>query len=189
MERHGDAPARLDRQNLAVGGHGSVGIHVPDRRANRPVGRDTSPVVIANGVVAVRDRPPDPLRRGLDEGGVDVIDRVHRSLQVVLQVRHGAHDRLGELADPAVVHETDRNGVQEMALHPADLDGRQEVRVFEDREVLHHPETGHLGQVLAQLSQRLAIALEEPIEQDPPTRVGERSKDRCHGIRHARDYM
>ena len=41
------------------------------------------------------------------------------------------------------------------------------------------------GQVLAQLPERLAIALEEPVEQDPPIGIGECPEDRRHGIRHA----
>ena len=45
------------------------------------------------------------------------------------------------------------------------------------------------GQVLAQLAERLAIALEEPVEQHPPTWVGERPEDRGHVVRHTRDFM
>ena len=45
------------------------------------------------------------------------------------------------------------------------------------------------GQVLAQLPERLAIALEEPVEQVPPTGIGEGPEDRRQSVRHARDYM
>ena len=76
-----------------------------------------------------------------------------------------AHDRLGELADPAVVDETDRHRVEEVALLAPDLDGRHETRLLQHPQVLHDPEPRHLRQVLAQLPERLAIALEEPVEQ------------------------
>ena len=56
-------------------------------------------------------------------------------------------------------------------------------------EVLHDPEPGHPGQVRAQLPERLAIALEEPVEEHPPTGVGQRPEDRRHVVRHARDFM
>ena len=118
-----------------------------------------------------------------------MVDRVHRCLQLCLEGRHGAHDRLGELADPAVVDEADRHRVQEVALLAADALGRHETRLLEDPQVLHDPEPRHRGQVPAQLTERLAIALEEPVEQDPPTGVGERPEDRSHVVRHAADYM
>ena len=65
------------------------------------------------------------------------------------------------------MHETDRYRVEEVALLAPDLDGRHRP-AFQDSQVLHDPEPRHLRQVLAQLPKRLAIALEEPIEQLPP---------------------
>ena len=38
-------------------------------------------------------------------------------------------------------------------------------------------------------AERLAIALEEPVEQDPPIRIGEGPEDRNGVVRHAADYM
>ena len=67
--------------------------------------------------------------------------------------------------------------------------GRDEIRLLQDREVLHDPEPRHPRQVPAQLAERLAIALEEPVEQDPPIRIGERPEDRDRVVRHAIDYM
>ena len=96
---------------------------------------------------------------------------------------------LGELADPAVVDETDRHRVEEVALLAADALRRQESRILEDAQVLHDPEPRHRRQVPAQLTERLAIALEEPVEQHPPTGVGEGPEDRSHVIRHGADYM
>ena len=113
-----------------------------------------------------------------------MVDRVHRSLQRSLHGRHGAHDRRGELADPPIVRLADGHRVQEVALLATDLARRHEVRVLQDPEVLHDPEPRHLGKCRAQLTERLAIALEEPVEQDPPTRVGEGPKDGGHVIRH-----
>jgi len=54
----------------------------------------------------------------------------------------------------------------------------------------HDPESGHRRKVVAQLAERLAIALEEPIEKEPPARVAKRPKRRCHRVvAHVRDYM
>ena len=108
---------------------------------------------------------------------------------MVLEVGHGAHDRLGELADPAVVDEADRHRVEEVALLAADALRRQEARLLEDAQVLHDPEARHRRQGLAQLTERLAIALVELVEQDPATGVAERPEDRRHVVRHAADFM
>ena len=81
--------------------------------------------------------------------------------------------------------QTDRHRVQEVALLAPDPQGRDEVRLLQHREVLHDPEPRHPGQVLAQLAERLAIALEEPVEQDPPIRIGEGPEDRNGVVRHA----
>ena len=45
------------------------------------------------------------------------------------------------------------------------------------------------GQVPAQLPERLAIALEEPVEQDPPIGIGEGPEDRRRRFGHGRHYM
>jgi hypothetical protein len=42
--------------------------------------------------------------------------------------------------------------------------------------VLHHAEPGHL-QLGLQLGERAAVALEEPVEQEPASRVRERLED------------
>jgi hypothetical protein len=71
-----------------------------------------------------------------------------------------------------------------VALLAADLLGRHEVGRLQHAQVLHDPESRHLRQRRAQLTERLAIALEEPVEQDPPTWVGECPEDRGHVVRH-----
>ena len=118
-----------------------------------------------------------------------MVEGVHRGLQSGLDRGHGTDDRLSELADPAVVHETDRHRVEEVALLAPDLDGRHEPGLFQDPQVLHDPEPRHLRQVLAQLPERLAIALEEPIEQFSPIRIGEGPEDRRRRFGHGREYM
>ena len=61
-----------------------------------------------------------------------------------------------------------------------------EVRLLQHSQVFHDPEPRHLRQVLAQLTERLAIALEEPIEEFPPMRIGEGPEDRRRRFRHDR---
>ena len=50
--------------------------------------------------------------------------------------------------------------------------------------MLHDTEAGHL-QLGLELGQRAAVTLEEPVEQEPPRRVGERLEHTvvvCHGL-------
>ena len=119
-----------------------------------------------------------------------MVDPVHRVLQLRLDGRERTGDRLGELAGPPVVDETDGHRIEEVALLATDALCRHEPGFLEDAEMLHDPEARHAGQVLAQLAERLAIALEEPVEQHSPTGVGERPEHRGHVIvRHPRDFM
>jgi uncharacterized membrane protein len=55
--------------------------------------------------------------------------------------------------------------------------------------MLHDPKPRHPGQVRTQLTERLAIALEQLVQELPPTWVAECPEDRSHVVRHARDYM
>ena len=189
VEGHRHGLPGLDVEHLAVRRDAPVLVGVGQRRALRPVRRDARPVVVADGVVAIGDRVPDAFGRRLDVDVVDVVDRSHRCLQLCLDGPHGADDRLGELAGPSVVDEADRHRVQEVALLATDALGRHESGLLQDAQMLHDPEARHRGQVHAQLTERLAIALEELVEQDPPTGVGERPEDRSHVIRHAADFM
>jgi hypothetical protein len=107
----------------------------------------------------------------------------------VLHGGHLAHDRRSELAGPSIVDEADGHRVEVVALLATDASGREQAGFLEDPEMLHDPEARHRGQRLAQLTERLAIALEEPVEEDPPIAVGECPKDRGHVIRHSRDVM
>ena len=66
-----------------------------------------------------------------------------------------------------------------MELFSALLPGRDEMRLLEDLQVLHHAEAGH-RQPGFELGQRLPVALEELVEQLPPRRVGEGPEHRVH---------
>jgi hypothetical protein len=70
-------------------------------------------------------------------------------------------------------------------LLPARPAGDHETRVFEGAKVLHDAEAGHL-QVGLQLGERAAVALEEPVQQVTPRRVGQRLEHPVvvgHGLR------
>jgi hypothetical protein len=71
------------------------------------------------------------------------------------------------------VDQPDRDRVQEVQLFPTGPPGDDEARVFEDAQVLHDAEAGHL-QLRLELGQRAAVTREEPVEQVAPGRVGER---------------
>ena len=74
VERHRDRAPGLDGDHLAVGGDAAIGVGVASA-ARRPASRGhPGAVVVADGVVAVGDRLPDPFRRGLDEDRIDVIE-------------------------------------------------------------------------------------------------------------------
>ena len=74
----------------------------------------------------------------------------------------------------------DGDRVQEVLLLASHLAGGDEVGVFEHAEVLHHAEARHLGQHDAQSDERLAVLLEQRVEQRPTVGVGERPKDEVH---------
>ena len=65
-----------------------------------------------------------------------------------------------------------------------DLAAGHEAGRLEDAEVLHDAEPRHLRQRRLEVSQRLAITLEEPVEQRPPAGVGQRAE---HLVVHVRD--
>ncbi len=83
---------------------------------------------------------------------------------------------LGVLVDPPVVDQPDRHRVQEVQLLPARPAGDDEAGVLEHAQVLHDAEAGHLELGL-ELRERAAVALEEPVEQMAPGRVGKRLED------------
>ena len=54
--------------------------------------------------------------------------------------------------------------------------GDDEARLLEDAQVLHDAEARHLELGL-ELRERAAVALEEPVEEMPARRIGERPED------------
>ena len=94
----------------------------------------------------------------------------------MLEIRERRDAVLGVLVDPPVVDEPDRHRVQEVQLLPALPAGDDEPGVLEHAEVLHDAEAGHLELGL-ELRERAAVALEEPVEEMAPGRVGERLED------------
>ena len=60
--------------------------------------------------------------------------------------------------------------------------GEDQACRFQDSEVAHDPKASHLRKVCLELEERLAIALEKPVQQEPPAGVGEGLEDPvvCH---------
>src|SRR4029078_1470362 len=96
---------------------------------------------------------------------------------------HQPDHRFGELADPAVCDQADRDGVQVVVFFPTDPPRLHQARFFQDAERAHDADPGHRRQVPAELAEGLAIALEQSIEQEPPTRIAQGPEDLPH-LRH-----
>jgi hypothetical protein len=191
VERHLEPARWVDRDYLAVRRDGSIRILVDDARARLPLGTHPRAVVVLLGFDSVGQRAPDPFRRGLHVDAVNVIGsgrHSHRSLRVQFEGAHRADNRFRELADPAVVDEPDRYRVQVMPLRAAHLARRQQARLLQHSQVPHYTESRHLRQVAAQLPERLAIALEEAVQQKPATRIAQRPEDQSHRVHVAADY-
>ena len=69
------------------------------------------------------------------------------------------------------MYESDGNRVQVVELQPAFAPRRYEVSLLEHAKVFHHPEPGHRRQAVGELGERLAITLEEPVEELAPVDV------------------
>ena len=67
----------------------------------------------------------------------------------------------------------DRDGVEEVQLLPSGSSGDDQPGALELPQMLHDPEPRHVYSGL-ELREREAIALEEPIEQQPTRWIGER---------------
>src|SRR4029453_9481311 len=83
---------------------------------------------------------------------------------------------LGVLVDPAVVDQPDRYRVEEVQLLPPRSGCDTQARPLESTQVLQHAEARH-GQLGLEFGERLAVPLEQPVEQVSPRRVGERLED------------
>src|SRR4051794_17524946 len=95
------------------------------------------------------------------------------ALQLVLEVDERRDVALRVLVDPPVVDQPDRHGIEEVQLLPAGSAGHHEPRVLQDAQVLHDAVARHLHLRL-QLTEGAAVATEQQVEQEPPSRIGER---------------
>src|SRR2546425_685327 len=87
--------------------------HERARRGQRPVRLDRSAELVLRPDHRIGDRLPQALGRGAD---VDLEDLLHLVLQLVLQADEPGSPRLGVLADPPVVDQTDRDRVEVVQL-------------------------------------------------------------------------
>ena len=90
----------------------------------------------------------------------------------MLEVAERGDPGRGELVHPAIVDESDRDGVQEMQLLAPLPPGHDQARLFQQLQMLHHPETRH-RQPLFESAQGLPVRLEQLVQQLP--RVGSAS--------------
>lgn len=58
--------------------------------------------------------------------------------------------------------------------------GDDEPGFREDGKMLHHAESGHVGEDVAELTERLAVPIPECVEEGTPPIVGQRAEDRGH---------
>ena len=74
------------------------------------------------------------------------------------------------------MHQPDRHGIQEVELLAPRSPGHDETRILEHPQMLHDAEARHLDLRL-ELRERAAVTFVEPVEQEPPRRIGERLED------------
>jgi len=84
--------------------------------------------------------------------------------------------RLLEFADPPFGDLVERHRVEVVQLLPSPPHGADQVGGLQDGDVLGGRLAGH-GQLAAQFTQRLPVALVQAVEQLPPGRVGQRLED------------
>ena len=85
-----------------------------------------------------------------------------------------------EFSDPAFADLMDRHRVEIVQLLAAMLDGRDQIGLFEDDEVLGDGLPRH-RKALAKFVQCLAVPGVKPVQQRPSRPIGERSEDFIHG--------
>src|SRR5262249_42888213 len=92
------------------------------------------------------------------------------------------------LADPALGDLVDRDGVQEVQLLAAAPQDGDEIRVFQNFQVLRDGLPGHV-EMLRELSERLAVVGMELVQQEPAAGIGGRLERlvevSCHGSHYA----
>ena len=89
--------------------------------------------------------------------------------------------RLGVLAHPPVMDESDRDGVQEVQLLPTPAPAHDEAGLLEQAEVLGDADPRHVV-AGGQGHQGLTVMLEQCVEQCAPSRIGKRPEHRLHNI-------
>jgi hypothetical protein len=90
-----------------------------------------------------------------------------------LEARERRDAALGGLVDPAVVDEPDRDRFRKWSVSRPERRRTTRPASSSTRRVLHHSEARHLELGL-ELAERAPLALEQPVEEVPPRRVGER---------------
>jgi hypothetical protein len=120
---------------------------------------------------------PEALGCGAD---VDLEDLLHLVLHSVLEAEERDGPRLGVLADPAIVDDTDRDRIEEVELFrdPAPLGDHEPCLLNRSRCFItadpRHRET------LGERAQRLPVLAEEVVEQTSSGRVGKRFEHDVH---------
>jgi len=97
----------------------------------------------------------------------------------LLEIRECADPRLVVPANPPVGDGVDRLGIQVVQLLPAVPHGGDQVRLFQDRQVLADRLPGHI-EPGAQLAQRLPGPLVQAVEQPPAAGVSQRPEHLIH---------
>jgi hypothetical protein len=100
-------------------------------------------------------------------------------LQGSFQGGHRRGERLGVFRSPALEDFADGNGVEVVQLLAAVAPRDHEAPALEHAQVLHGAEAGHAA-VAAELGERLAVALEQLVEQATAVPIGERLEDPIH---------
>jgi hypothetical protein len=86
--------------------------------------------------------------------------------------------------DPSIVDLSNGDRVEVVTLGATDPFDDDQVRLFEDAQMFHHTESGHVGCYLAQFGQGLAVVRAEGIEQGSAVTIGQRLEDRFEKILH-----
>ncbi len=97
-------------------------------------------------------------------------------LQSLFQTMQGFEVRFLELGDPSLVDRLKGNGIEEVQLLSSVSHGSDEIRRFEERQVLRDTLARHV-EMLAQLVQCLAVVFVQHVQESSSTWVGERLEE------------
>lgn len=86
----------------------------------------------------------------------------------------------GVLAEPALEYELNWCGIEVVQLPPAHAANGDQVGGLQHAQVLHHAEPRHVRQRRVELAERLAVPLEEAIQQQPSVAIAKRFEDELH---------